>query len=762
MTDLICQNERRREAVRRKAGLYGLDYLNVGDDQRTLTARFLGKAPQGLSKENVLIEGGQRIRGIRVISAETEFFDDPEMDDALNVVVDRAGDFSTYTLRIVERDEQGQRRPHHELDSRYDSVEFNFKVDCPSGLDCKIEQQCPPVKRDEPEINYLAKDYASFRQLIFDRLALVMPDWKERHVPDIGAALVELLAYTGDYLSYYQDAVATEAYPDTARQRISVRRHARLVDYQMSEGCNARAWVTIKTDGDPQFDPRDIYFITGFDDTRGLGVTLAEDELQKLPGGYEIFEPMTGGTIRLYEAHGEMRFYTWGDDECCLDRGGAAATLIGELVSDDQPPDQPPEKCDPPQYDSEEQPQQPAQQATQQTGQDNTPKLHLRPGDVLIFEEVIGPKTGNEADADPARRHAVRLTRVEAATDPLNDQPIVEIEWAAEDALPFPLCISALGPPPDCEIIRDVSVARGNVILVDHGRTIEEDLEKVRAKAIVERCETVEGEIAEIAIRHSTLVPGWTLGDNCEPGRPAEPSLELFCPRARVSIEHSIIGSIQVHPLASVVEGAGEGKASVKSAAAEAGCDGVGHGFRIDPICLSVNDSVLDATGLELEAIGAPGCVVAHARLTILRSTVFGQIQVHAIDLGENTIFDGRVFVARRQRGYLRFCYVAPESRTPRRYHCQPDLAVGDLQGEEKALAERRVRPRFISVRYGRPDYCRLAGDCPEEITRGADDESEMGVFHDLYQPQRLANLRARLDEYTPAGMDAGIIFINY
>ena len=72
-----------------------------------------------------------------------------------------------------------------------------------------------------------------------------MPEWRERHVPDIGITLVELLAYVGDHLSYYQDAVATEAYLGTARQRISVRRHARLVDYQMHEGCNARAWVTI-------------------------------------------------------------------------------------------------------------------------------------------------------------------------------------------------------------------------------------------------------------------------------------------------------------------------------------------------------------------------------------------------------------------------------------------------------------------------------------------------------------------------------------
>jgi hypothetical protein len=76
--------------------------------------------------------------------------------------------------------------------------------------------------------------------------------------------------------------------------------------------------------------------------------------------------------------------------------------------------------------------------------------------------------------------------------------------------------------------------------------------------------------------------------------------------------------------------------------------------------------------------------------------------------------------------------------------------------------AERtRVRPRFNSERYGTPTYCQLAHTCADEIKRGADDESEMGVFHDLYQPQREANLRARLDEYAPAGMDAGIIYVS-
>jgi len=71
------------------------------------------------------------------------------------------------------------------------------------------------------------------------------------------------------------------------------------------------------------------------------------------------------------------------------------------------------------------------------------------------------------------------------------------------------------------------------------------------------------------------------------------------------------------------------------------------------------------------------------------------------------------------------------------------------------------VHPQFNSLRYGTPDYCQLACDCAGEIRRGADDESEMGAFHDLFQPQRLANLRARIDEYTPAGMEAGVLIAD-
>lgn len=248
----ICENEQRRHEVR-KQQLNGLDYLEVSDDQFSLCVHFIGALPENITKENILIKGGRRIRDIQVTEVESEIHQDPTLDSCLRVRVDKLGDFSTYTLFLVGLEG---------IDPRYSYLDFSFKVNCPSDLDCKSAHICADEERIEPEINYLAKDYASFRQLILDRLALRMPDWQERHVPDLGITLVEVLAYVGDYLSYYQDAVATEAYLDTARQRISVRRHGRLVDYQMHEGCNARTWVWLETNTDTDINLEEIYFIT--------------------------------------------------------------------------------------------------------------------------------------------------------------------------------------------------------------------------------------------------------------------------------------------------------------------------------------------------------------------------------------------------------------------------------------------------------------------------------------------------------------------
>jgi predicted phage baseplate assembly protein len=479
--------------------LNGIDYLEVDEKQTTLTVYFLAHVPEGITRENVRIDGGRRISNIKVEWIDRCDPKDPRVDGCLRVHVDRPGDFSTYTLRLVKTNAQG--RPGNEslegFDPLYAQLDFSFKASCPSDLDCAPQDKCPPAQLNEPEINYLAKDYASFRQLILDRLSLIMPDWKERHVPDLGIALVELLAYVGDHLSYYQDAVATEAYLDTARERISVRRHVRLVDYQMHEGCNARAWVYVETDDDgPLGLLENIYFLSS--NKSVLAPILSPDDLRNIPfSDYEVFEPIIvkpNQPLQFYKAHNRILFYTWRERECCLPRGATTATLLDEWFdsADSKPADTAsyyPNESAPAPYREVEEPS-PSGKSKKQAGPrtkddgyvvepcDQPPpaprvrRLQLKAGDVLIFEEVLGPVTGEQADADPTHRHVVRLTKVDIDVDPLSDQPVVKIEWANEDALPFALCISTIGRAPDCLYLEDVSVAHGNVLLVDHGRRV--------------------------------------------------------------------------------------------------------------------------------------------------------------------------------------------------------------------------------------------------------------------------------------------------
>ena len=535
-TALSCRIEDRRKKLFNNPNWNGIDFLEVSDDQRSLCVHFFGHIPGNITVANVRIEGGRRIRDIHAVKMEIDSAHDPELDDCLRITLDKFGDFSIYRLCLVERVPVDEKlalakaegklawRPMSGLDPRYSCLEFSFKVDCPSDMDC-TPAPCPPEVFPAPDINYLAKDYASFRQLILDRLALIMPDWQERHVPDLGITLVELIAYVGDYLSYYQDAVATEAYLDTARKRISVRRHARLVGYHMHDGNNARAWVTVKTASDlPKIMAKDIFFITGFAGIKASsGNVVRASDLEQVPAQmYEVFEPLVCESdlaLEFRAAHNEIQFYTWGDEECCLPKGATRATLLDESPDPVEPDGEPPLAV-----------QDSYSAATPANDDDKLPRgLALKVGDVLIFEEVIGPTTGIESDADPARRHAVRLTKVDPNVDGLLNRRVLDIEWAPEDALPFSLCLSIRMPAPDCSWKCGVSVARGNVVLVDHGRSVDEPLGPVTTRQTIEEC-ACEGSVIE-----STTVPDkfepaltyapLTFGEPLRPNTPASRSV---------------------------------------------------------------------------------------------------------------------------------------------------------------------------------------------------------------------------------------------
>ena len=207
------------------------------------------------------------------------------------------GDFSQYSIRLLS----SPGRPLEGFDPILSEDHFRFRVDCESAFDCKTQSQAPAKVYKDPDIDYMARDYASLRQSLLDRLSLIIPDWKERNPAEFGIAMVELMAYIGDHLSYYQDAVATEAYLGMARRRVSVKRHARLLDYFVHEGCNSRAWIHLKV-AEAVLGPNGATYVPAKTKLLTSGkigpvIVKPEDLKDALLEEPEVFETMQAGII---------------------------------------------------------------------------------------------------------------------------------------------------------------------------------------------------------------------------------------------------------------------------------------------------------------------------------------------------------------------------------------------------------------------------------------------------------------------------------
>ncbi len=224
------------------------------------------------------------------------------------------------------------------------------------------------------------------------------------------------------------------------------------------------------------------------------------------------------------------------------------------------------------------------------------------------------------------------------------------------------------------------------------------------------------GNLGSLRLVHSTLAPGFgglRVNASAAPGSQND--------RLQVSVQRSILGGITLAP----------------------GVPG-----------LHLEESVVDRPGRV--AVDGPG-----SRVKADRCTVLGRTVARRLEAGES-IFMETVTVERRQEGCVRSSYVPAGSRTPRRYRCQPDLALKGVDDPEEAARIRaRLRPAFTSDDYGHPAYVQLGATCPEEIRTGAEDGAEMGVFNHLKQPQRMSNLAAVLEEYLPFGLESGVFFVT-
>jgi len=377
--------------------------------QRLLAVFFFGAIPAGL--DNAHLDRFSLTGGVRIPGSSIRFQDATNAGSFLQLTLDRGGDFSDYVLTIQ----------HPDLDPLYSCRLFNFKVDCPNPFDC--QQPAPPLSPlpPDPPIDYQSKDFQSFRQALLDFLPSRVPGFTETNEADLAVTLAEIFAYAGDQLSYLQDAVANEAYLPTVRQRISAKRHARLMDYHMHDGLGARAIL--------QFQVNPSATIP-----QGLAVTTRDAILSRRI----YFE--TDEAAPCSVTHNAIPPYTWLNTKCCLPQGATSADLTGNLTN-------------------------------------------LAAGQMLLFEEVLGPVEGPDGKplldstgapvlvpdtADPARRQIVRLTSANIITDPAlpPTQFVTRVTWEEADALNFDFCLQSdsAGNP--------ATLARGNLVRASHGQMI--------------------------------------------------------------------------------------------------------------------------------------------------------------------------------------------------------------------------------------------------------------------------------------------------
>jgi Baseplate J-like protein len=289
-----------------------------------------------------------------------------------------------------------------------DTVDVSLQNEDPA-FDPAGPPEPAPVREAPVLLDYLAKDFRSFKRLMLDSISHHLPGFTERHEADVGIAIVEVLAYAADQLSYFQDAVATEAYLQTARRRISVRRHARLIGYRLHEGCTPRVWMHVRVRGACELERR-FRFSTAAHDTTP-------------PLTFETLEP-----AHLEPSMNEL--LPWAAGEDVVPQGSTHAMLVCPGVKHGGPALE-----------------------------------RFAAGTVLVFERVLDPLTGRRAP--PKFRQAVRLSRdgYELPRGTAGGPRLVRIDWHDEDRLAYDFPVRAVAGG------RPTTVVRGNIVAADYGTT---------------------------------------------------------------------------------------------------------------------------------------------------------------------------------------------------------------------------------------------------------------------------------------------------
>ncbi len=232
--------DRRRKLVEASV-LNGIDFATFSNGElRVHFQTTLGLAGKVLRAR---IEGGWPVETARILPIRArDWHRSQEGRPLLILHVEAPGDFSTYRIALESAS----------LDPYFAEASFSFASATPRTVDCEPPEVVPqPPAESLPPMDYLAKDFMSFRQVLSDFSARRYPAWQERSEADFGVMFMEALCSVADDLSYQQDRIAAEAYLDTATQRVSVVRQARLVDYEPRPATAARAWLQFSVNGGP-------------------------------------------------------------------------------------------------------------------------------------------------------------------------------------------------------------------------------------------------------------------------------------------------------------------------------------------------------------------------------------------------------------------------------------------------------------------------------------------------------------------------------
>jgi Baseplate J-like protein len=394
----------RRSILIASSTINGIDFVEIASvDQTTLRVHFLNQVALQGTISNVTITGGETVAVVVNPMQAGDWSSDADGNPLLTLTVAAPGDFSNYTLSLTSL----------QLDAFFRQATFSFKVLCPSDLDCAPPQpDCPPPSTAIPPIDYLAKDFLSFRRALSDFSALQYPDWPERSAADFGMMFMEALSALADDLSYTQDRIAAEATIETSTQRRSILNHARLVDYEPRPATAARVWL--------QLD------VTGLKIDSGLVLSAQSPEGEEIPfeTGTGLVDPQTGEfkqesfRVNPLWNRAQLQPYWWDDSQRCLRRGATEMWVENH-------------------------------------------GLGLAKGDRLLIETQVRP-------ADPPVREIVQLIKAIEEDDALLGQAVTHLIWQKTDALQFDhdLTLDDAGSPK--------TILAGNLVPAVQGRRYSE------------------------------------------------------------------------------------------------------------------------------------------------------------------------------------------------------------------------------------------------------------------------------------------------